>query len=83
LEFLLEQRGALEASGDAGLPPDKTGAFEGDDHLVNRGWAEAEAARSISASAGEHQAMYEWVLNEGGTSLAFGEDLRAGSASGA
>ena len=32
----------LDASGEPRLTADKAGAFEGENHLVNRGWADAE-----------------------------------------
>ena len=37
----------FDASGDGRLTPDETEALEGKDHLVDRGWAEAEVALHV------------------------------------
>ena len=37
----------FDASGDARLTPDQADAFEGKDHLVDRGWADAEVALHV------------------------------------
>ena len=73
----------LDASGDARLASDQAVSFEGDDHLVNRGWADAEVALHVGFGGGapEHVRV---DVNEGEVlALLFGEALRAGSASGA
>jgi len=46
----------LDASGDPRLTPDKASAFEGKNHLVNRGWADAEMTLHVGfgRSAPEH-----------------------------
>ena len=62
---------------------DKTGSFEGEDHLVNRGWADAEVALHVGFGGGapEHVRV---SVNEGEVlALLFGEALRGGSATGA
>jgi hypothetical protein len=40
--FRLDQE--LDASGDARLSPDQSGALQGEHHLMNRWWADAEMA---------------------------------------
>ena len=53
----------LDASGNAGLAANKTVPFEGDDHLVDRRWADTEMALDVGFSGGlsEHVGigMYE------------------------
>ena len=73
----------LDASGDAGLTSDKTGSFEGDDHLVNGGWADLEVA--LHVGFGRRAAEHSQVCVDEGQVLAllFGETLFAGAASGA
>ena len=46
----------LDASGDTRLTPNKAGAFEGENHLVHRGWADAEMTLHVGfgRSAPEH-----------------------------
>ena len=65
------------------MTSDKTGSFEGNDHLVNRGWADAEVALHVGfgREASEHVRV---GVNEGEVlALLFGEALRGGSGSGA
>ena len=46
----------FDASGDAGLTSDEAVSFEGDDHLVDRGRADAEVALHVGfgGRASEH-----------------------------
>ena len=46
----------LDASGDARLASNESGALEGENHLVNRWWADAEMALHVGfgRSAPEH-----------------------------
>ena len=46
----------FDASGDTGLTPNKAGAFEGENHLMNRGWTDAEMTLHVGfgGSAPEH-----------------------------
>ena len=37
----------LDAAGDTWLTTDEAGALKGDDHLVDRGWADAEVALHV------------------------------------
>ena len=37
----------LDAAGDTGLTADEAGALERDDHLVDRGWADAGVALHV------------------------------------
>ena len=65
------------------MAPDQAGAFEGKDHLVDRGWADAEVALHIGL--GRRTTEHARVSVDEGQVLAllFGEALRAGAASGA
>ena len=71
----------FDASGDAGLAADQAGSFEGEDHLVDRGWADAEMALHVGFGgwASEHVRI---GVDEGQIlALLFGEALVAGAAS--
>ena len=37
----------LDASGDTGLAPNEAVAFEGDNHLMNGGWADTEMTLQV------------------------------------
>ena len=63
----------LDASGDTRLTPNKSGAFEGENHLVNRGRADAEMTLHVGfgRSVPEHVRV---GVDEGQIlSLLFGE----------
>ena len=67
----------FDASGDAGLAADEAVAFEGEDHLVDRGWADAEVALHVGfgGRASEHVRI---GVDEGQVlALLFGEAVRA------
>jgi len=65
------------------LTSDKTGSFEGDEHLVNRRWADLEVAPHVGFGGGAPEHVRVGV-NEGEVlALLFGEALRAGAAGGA
>ena len=68
----------FDASGDAGLTSDEAVSFEGDDHLVDRGRADAEVALHVGfgGRASEHVRV---GVDEGQVlALLFGEALGAG-----
>ena len=73
----------FDASGDARLTSDKTGSFEGDYHLMNRGRANLEVALHVGFGRGAAEHVRVGVNKGEVLALLFGEALRAGSASGA
>ena len=67
----------LDASGDTRLTANEAGAFKGENHLVNRGWADAEIALHVGfgRSAPEHVRV---GVDEGQIlALLFGESFGA------
>ena len=42
----------FDASGDAGLAADQAGSLEGEEHLVYRGWGDAEVALHVGLGGG-------------------------------
>ena len=73
----------FDAAGDAGLTANEALAFEGENHLVNRGWADAEMMLHVGFGrrAPEHVRV---GVDEGQIlALLFGEALPADAASGA
>ena len=71
----------FDASGDTWLAPDQAGSLEGEDHLVNRGWADGEV--TLHVGLGRRTPEHARVGVDEGQVLAllFGEGLRAGAAS--
>ena len=74
---MLRSNEDFDASGDAGLTSDQAGSFEGEDHLVDRGWADAEMA--LHVGFGRRPPEHARVGVDEGQVLAllFGEGLRA------
>ena len=73
----------FDASGDTWLASDQAGAFEGEDHLVNRWRGDLEVALHVGLGrrAPEHARI--GVDERQVLALRYSEGLRAGAASGA
>jgi len=80
---LFRRNEEFDASGDTRLASDQAVSLEGDNHLVNRRWADLEVALHVGFGwgAAEHARV---GVDEGEVlALLFGEPLVCGAASGA
>ena len=73
----------FDASGDARLTLDQAGSFEGKDHLVDRGWADAEVAPHVGLGGRASEDARIGVDEGQILALLFGESLPAGTTSSA
>ena len=73
----------FDASGDAGLASYQAVSFEGEDHLVDRRWADAEVALHVGFGRGAAEHVRIGVDEGEVLALLFGEALIAGAAGGA
>ena len=73
----------LDASGDAGLTPNEAIAFEGHDHLVNRGRADLKVVLHVGLGGWTPEHVRIGVDEGEVLALLFGKALIARAASGA